>query len=90
MRTELSAGGVARFRGVAGNPSVEGEPRAGLSGGVPQRLNIDGGLSTDILTVKAESGGAGYCVSAKVGSWYSHVVGPGTTPALAETADNCP
>jgi len=53
-------------------------------------LNIDGGLSTDILTVKAENNGAGYCVSAKVGSWYSHVVGPGTTPALAEQADNCP
>ncbi len=51
---------------------------------------IDSGLSPDLQTVKAESGGAGYCISAKVGSWWAHVEGPGGQVVSQETADDCP
>jgi prepilin-type N-terminal cleavage/methylation domain-containing protein len=53
-------------------------------------LNIDAGLSNDLKTVKVENNGAGYCISAQVGNWWSHVVGPGTTPTQGESQDNCP
>ena len=47
----------------------------------------DSGLSPDLQTV---SGGATkYCVSAKNGSWYAHVVGPGGTITQGEATDFC-
>jgi len=47
----------------------------------------DSGLSPDIQTV---SGGATkYCVSAKNGSWYAHVVGPGGTIVQGEATNFC-
>ena len=51
---------------------------------------IDAGLSPDLKTVEAESGGGGYCISAEVGSWWAHVEGPGGQVATDETADSCP
>jgi type IV pilus assembly protein PilA len=47
----------------------------------------DSGLSPDLQTV---SGGATkYCVSAKNGSWYAHVVGPGGTIVQGEATNFC-
>ena len=37
----------------------------------------DSGVSTNIQTVKPENSGAGYCISAEVGSSWAHVIGPG-------------
>jgi prepilin-type N-terminal cleavage/methylation domain-containing protein len=47
----------------------------------------DSGLSSDIQTV---SGGAThYCISARNGNWYAHVVGPGGTIAQGESTNFC-
>ncbi len=52
------------------NNSYTGISFAGLQG-------YDNGISTNIKTVKAENNGAGYCISANVGTAWAHVVGPG-------------
>lgn len=58
---------------------------AGLSKAALQ--GYDSGLSSDIATV---SGGAThYCISAKNGSWYAHVVGPGGNIVQKENANFC-
>src|SRR5262249_25168653 len=59
---------------------------AGMSAAI-LRTTYDSGLASSL--VKAESTGAGltYCISAKVGNWYSHVNGPGGIIAIKETAD---
>jgi type IV pilus assembly protein PilA len=48
-------------------------------------LTIDSGLSADLGNIKpvnnASGTNQGYCISAKVGSWWSHVTGPGGTPS---------
>ncbi len=51
---------------------------------------IDAGVSPDLQTVEAVNGGQGYCISAKVGTWWAHVDGPGGQVARDETADSCP
>jgi type IV pilus assembly protein PilA len=56
----------------------------------PQLQLIDAGISPDLQTVEAENGGQGYCISAKVGNWWSHVEGPGGQVVHNETADSCP
>jgi type IV pilus assembly protein PilA len=47
----------------------------------------DSGLSPDIQTVAG--GATKYCISAKNGNWYSHVVGPGGVIATKENSDFC-
>jgi len=67
------------------NNSYTGISAAGLK-------TYDSGVSTALQTVKAENSGTGYCISAKVGSSWSHVVGPGGTPSADGqiAADPCP
>jgi type IV pilus assembly protein PilA len=52
----------------------------------------DSGISTALQTVKPENSGAGYCISAKVGAQWAHVVGPGGQVTLdgPAAADPCP
>jgi len=50
---------------------------------------IDGGLSTDIVTVKPSVDGATYCISAQVGRWFAHVNGPAGSIVPEETTDGC-
>jgi type IV pilus assembly protein PilA len=47
----------------------------------------DSGLSPDLQTVAG--GATHYCISAKNGSWYAHVVGPGGTITQGESTDFC-
>jgi type IV pilus assembly protein PilA len=48
---------------------------------------IDPGISRTIQTVTASP--TAYCISAKVGSWWAHVAGPGGSIVSAENADAC-
>jgi len=48
---------------------------------------IDSGLSGTIRTVTVSP--TAYCISAKVGSWWAHVAGPGSSVVSAESADAC-
>jgi len=52
----------------------------------------DNGVSTNIQTVKSENSDTGYCISAKVGSSWAHVVGPGGQVSAdgQAAADPCP
>ena len=50
----------------------------------------DAGLSANIIKAEPTGTGSTYCISAKVGNWYSHVDGPGGVVATKETADACP
>ena len=47
----------------------------------------DSGLSPDLSTVAG--GATHYCISAKNGSWYAHVVGPGGAITQGESTDFC-
>jgi type IV pilus assembly protein PilA len=47
----------------------------------------DSGVSPDIQTVAG--GATKYCISAKSGSWYAHVVGPGGSITQGETTNFC-
>ena len=52
----------------------------------------DNGVSTNIQTVKSENSDTGYCISAKVGSSWAHVDGPGGQVSAdgQAAADPCP
>jgi type IV pilus assembly protein PilA len=54
------------------------------------KTTYDAGLSNDIQKAEPTGTGATYCISAKVGNWWSHVNGPGGVIATKETADQCP
>ena len=54
------------------------------------KSTYDAGLSSNIVKAEPTGTGATYCISAKVGNWYSHVAGPGGTVATKETTDQCP
>jgi prepilin-type N-terminal cleavage/methylation domain-containing protein len=58
---------------------------AGLS--VATLKSYDSGLSSQIVTVAA--GPTHYCISSHVGTWYSHVVGPGGTVVPDDSSDFC-
>jgi type IV pilus assembly protein PilA len=53
----------------------------------PGLLTYDSGLSPDLQTVVG--GATKYCISAKNGSWYAHVVGPGGTITQGEATNFC-
>jgi prepilin-type N-terminal cleavage/methylation domain-containing protein len=55
--------------------------------GIAPLQGYDSGLSPDIQTVAG--GATHYCISAKNGSWYAHVVGPGGQIVQGEAADFC-
>ncbi len=67
------------------NNSYTGLSLAGLQA-------YDNGVSTKITKAEATNNGAGYCISAKVGSSWAHVIGPGGTPSADGqiAADPCP
>lgn len=48
---------------------------------------IDPGINGTIKTVAVTP--TAYCISAKVGSWWAHVAGPGGNVMAAEDADAC-
>jgi prepilin-type N-terminal cleavage/methylation domain-containing protein len=54
---------------------------------LPALRAIDSGLSGTIQTVTVSP--TAYCISAKVGSWWAHVAGPGGSVVSAESADAC-
>ena len=54
------------------------------------RTAYDSGLASSLIKAEATGTGTTYCISAKVGNWYSHVNGPGGSIAIKETADACP
>jgi type IV pilus assembly protein PilA len=54
------------------------------------KSTYDAGLSNDIQKAEPTGSGSTYCISAKVGNWYSHVDGPGGVVQTKETADACP
>jgi type IV pilus assembly protein PilA len=66
------------------NNSYTGLSLAGLQ-------TYDNGVSTKIVKAEATGGGAGYCISANVGSSWSHVNGPGgQVTADGNAGDQCP
>jgi type IV pilus assembly protein PilA len=58
---------------------------AGLS--VANLKSYDSGLSSAVTTVKG--GPTMYCISALVGLWYAHIVGPGGTVSQGDSSDFC-
>ena len=49
----------------------------------------DAGLSANIIKAEPTGTGSTYCISAKVGNWYSHVDGPGGTVDDSTAAVPC-
>jgi prepilin-type N-terminal cleavage/methylation domain-containing protein len=47
----------------------------------------DSGLSSAVTTVAG--GPTHYCISAQVGTWYSHIVGPGGDVTQGDSSDFC-
>ena len=66
------------------NDSYTGLSFAGLQA-------YDNGVSNNLSKVEATGGGVGYCISAHVGSSWSHVNGPGgQVTADGNAGDQCP
>jgi type IV pilus assembly protein PilA len=66
------------------NDSYTGLSFAGLQ-------TYDNGVSTHITKAEATGGGTGYCISANVGSSWSHVNGPGgQVTADGNAGEKCP
>jgi type IV pilus assembly protein PilA len=87
-RVTASAADVREATPAAEAYFIDNQTYNGIS--AAQLKTIDAGISSNLQTVKAESGGAGYCISAKVGSAWAHLLGPGGQVVTNETADNCP
>ena len=51
-------------------------------------LTYDSGLAPAVQSTAA-GGATHYCISARVGDWYAHVVGPGAAITTGESSDFC-